>query len=100
MFSIFLFDRYTSGGILVCPSPRRPPSDMQLDHIAYNSALGWRPVIQAVCKAFPKARVKVIEFGALTAEPILQLSEVSGWQDLSHLEKNTEYSTAPSQSTI
>ena len=39
---------------------RRPPSDMQLDYIAYNSALGWRPVIQAVCKAFPKARVKVI----------------------------------------
>ena len=66
---------------------RRPPSDMQLDYIAYNSALGWRPVIQAVCKAFPKARVKVIEFGALTAEPILQLSEVTGWQDLSHLEQ-------------
>ena len=66
---------------------RRPPSDMQLDYIAYNSALGWRPVIQAVCKAFPKARVKVIEFGALTAQLILQLSEVSGWQDLSHLEQ-------------
>ena len=37
---------------------------MQLDYIAYTSALGWRPVIQAVCQAFPKARVKVIEFGA------------------------------------
>ena len=60
---------------------------MQLDYIAYNSALGWRPVIQAVCKAFPKARVKVIEFVTLTAEPILQLSEVTGWQNLSHLEQ-------------
>ena len=31
--------------------------------------------------------MKVIEFGALTAQLILQLSEVSGWQDLSHLEQ-------------
>ena len=66
---------------------RRPPSAMQLDCIAYNSAGGWRTVRQAVCDAFPKAKVKVVEFGALTAKPIVQLAEVSGWQDLSHLEQ-------------
>ncbi len=64
----------------------RTPSDKQLDQIAHNSAFGWRTIIKALREAFPMSRIEVIEFGALTSSPGLQLAEVSGWADVADLQ--------------
>jgi len=47
---------------------RSPPSSTQLSKIAHNTS-GWQTVIKTFHDAFPKAQVKVLEFGAFTGFP-------------------------------